>query len=55
MAPTKPKGTCPVCKRLYQLTKEGALRSHWKRDGMGKGLPFSDPCDGSGGKPVAQD
>jgi hypothetical protein len=42
---------CPVCGRPYQLTTKGRLRKHWKRDGQGKGLPFSDPCPGSGQTP----
>jgi hypothetical protein len=44
-------GTCPVCGRPYQLTKTGSIRKHWARDGMGKGLPFSDPCTGTGQTP----
>jgi len=49
--PTPRRGTCPTCGREYTLIKGGRLRSHWKRDGMGKGLPFSDPCPGSGEQP----
>jgi hypothetical protein len=41
-------GTCQVCGRKYQLTRKGYLRKHWKHDGQGKGLPFSDLCEGSG-------
>jgi hypothetical protein len=49
--PTPKRGTCRVCGRDYQLTRDGLLRKHWKRDGMGRGLPFSDPCLGSGQQP----
>lgn len=42
------RAVCPVCGRPYKVTASGTIRKHWKRDGMGKGLPFSDPCDGSG-------
>lgn len=48
-------GTCPICGRSYRLKNDGTLRSHWKRDGMGNGLPFSDPCDGSGQKPTTEE
>lgn len=53
MTTAKPTGTCPVCNRPYQLKTNGTLRNHWKRDGMGKGLPFSDPCSGVGQPPTA--
>lgn len=43
---------CPTCKRAYLLKHDGTLRKHWARDGMGRGLPFSDPCAGSGQKPA---
>lgn len=46
------RGTCPVCRRDYQLNRSGTLRKHWKRDGMGRGLPFSDPCGGTGKRPA---
>lgn len=45
-------GTCPVCGRRYALNRNGAIRKHWKRDGSGKGLPFSDPCAGSQQQPT---
>lgn len=51
----QPAGICPVCLRPFVLKKDGALRKHWARDGMGKGLPFSDPCTGTGGQPVSFD
>lgn len=44
-------GACRVCGRTFVLTKTGLVRRHWARDGMGKGLPFSNPCDGSGETP----
>lgn len=50
MTTQKPVGLCITCGRIYQLTNAGRLRKHWKRDGRGKGLPFSDPCPGSGTK-----
>ena len=47
-------GICPVCNRSFKIKDNGTLRKHWKRDGMGKSLPFSDPCDGSGQPPVTE-
>lgn len=47
-------GVCPTCGRTYQLKTDGTLRKHWARDGMGKGLPFSDQCGGSGRPPKEQ-
>jgi len=48
---TKGTGTCPTCHRRYTLKDNGTLRKHWARDGMGKALPFSNPCEGSGKRP----
>jgi hypothetical protein len=49
----KPTGKCPVCGRTFQLTKDGLLRKHWKRDENGKALfPLSVSCDGSGQDPA---
>lgn len=49
-----PRRTCPTCNRPYSLKRDGTIRQHWKRDGMGKGLPFSEPCTGSGKPPKEQ-
>ncbi|MCG6493407.1 hypothetical protein [Kitasatospora sp. A2-31] len=49
---TATHGSCPSCSRRYQLKADGTLRKHWSRDGMGRGLPFSEPCAGSGTRPT---
>jgi hypothetical protein len=51
-AAQKITGTCSACGRSFAVTRLGKLRKHWARDGMGKGLPFSDPCTGSGTAPA---
>jgi hypothetical protein len=43
---------CPVCSRSYAPLKSGLLRVHWARQPDGRGLPFGDPCSGSGQVPA---